>query len=69
EAIAKIESRDASTKDLSQNDSLAQVLGKEHPRRVRGLGSEPCLTKVFGHTSHRPVMGCRYMSIKRRYLN
>ncbi|MED6198699.1 hypothetical protein PIB30_069043 [Stylosanthes scabra] len=30
EAIADIESRDESTKELSQNDSLAQVLGKEH---------------------------------------
>ncbi|MED6150154.1 hypothetical protein PIB30_069677, partial [Stylosanthes scabra] len=51
EAIAEIESQDASTKDLSQNDSLAQVLGKEHPGRVRGLGSGPCPTKVFGNTS------------------
>ncbi|MED6135161.1 hypothetical protein PIB30_043594, partial [Stylosanthes scabra] len=39
EAIAEIESRDASTKELSQNDSLAQVLGKEHPGRVHGVGS------------------------------
>ncbi|MED6187342.1 hypothetical protein PIB30_075489 [Stylosanthes scabra] len=31
EAIVEIESRDPSTKELSQNDSLVQVLGKEHP--------------------------------------
>ncbi|MED6112463.1 hypothetical protein PIB30_061963 [Stylosanthes scabra] len=35
EDIAEIESMDTSTKELSQNDSLAQVLGKEHPGRVR----------------------------------
>ncbi|MED6109292.1 hypothetical protein PIB30_032058 [Stylosanthes scabra] len=35
EAIKVIESCDESTKELSQNDSLAQVLGKEHPGRVR----------------------------------
>ncbi|MED6181499.1 hypothetical protein PIB30_019753 [Stylosanthes scabra] len=34
ESIAEIESRDASTKELSQNDSLAQVLGKEHLGRI-----------------------------------
>ncbi|MED6160618.1 hypothetical protein PIB30_053106 [Stylosanthes scabra] len=48
EAIAEIESRDASTKELSQNDSLAQVLGKEHPGRVRGLSSGPSPTQLFG---------------------
>ncbi|MED6168955.1 hypothetical protein PIB30_016642 [Stylosanthes scabra] len=57
EAIADIESRDESAKELSQNDSLAQVLGKEHPRRVRGVGSEPCPTKVFGSTSQQSSYG------------
>ncbi|KAL4293520.1 hypothetical protein AHAS_Ahas18G0136300 [Arachis hypogaea] len=41
EAIELIKSQDPSSKEFSQNDSLAQVLGKEHPGRVRGLG--------FGH--------------------
>ncbi|KAL4293263.1 hypothetical protein AHAS_Ahas18G0110600 [Arachis hypogaea] len=47
EAIEHIESQDASSKELSQNDSLAQVLEKEHPRRVRGLGFRPCPTQFF----------------------
>ncbi|MED6155918.1 hypothetical protein PIB30_009981 [Stylosanthes scabra] len=51
EALAEIESRDASTKELSQNDSLTQVLGKEHSGRVRGLGSGPSPTQLFGQTS------------------
>ncbi|MED6193214.1 hypothetical protein PIB30_017180 [Stylosanthes scabra] len=57
EAIAEIESRDTSTKELSQNDSLAQVLGKEHPGRVRGLGSGPSPTQLFGHTSQSSCHG------------
>ncbi|RYR43607.1 hypothetical protein Ahy_A08g040026 [Arachis hypogaea] len=47
EAIEHIEGQDASSKELSQNDSLAQVLGKEHLGRVRGLGSRPCPTQCF----------------------
>ncbi|MED6199136.1 hypothetical protein PIB30_073117 [Stylosanthes scabra] len=46
EAIKVIESCDQSTKELSQNDSLAQVLGKEHPRRVRGMAAGPCPTQI-----------------------
>ncbi|MED6201455.1 hypothetical protein PIB30_095190 [Stylosanthes scabra] len=38
-----------STKELSQNDSLAQVLGKEHPGRVRGMGAGPCPTQIIKH--------------------
>ncbi|RYQ87495.1 hypothetical protein Ahy_B09g095013 [Arachis hypogaea] len=47
EAIEHIEGQDASHKGLSQNDSLAQVLGKEHPGRVRGMGFGPCPTQCF----------------------
>ncbi|XP_020958613.1 uncharacterized protein LOC107644376 [Arachis ipaensis] len=47
EAIEHIEGQDASNKELSQNDSLAQVLGKEHPGRVCGLGFGPCPTQCF----------------------
>ncbi|MED6207435.1 hypothetical protein PIB30_035825 [Stylosanthes scabra] len=57
EAIAEIESRDESTNKLSQNDSLAQVFGKEHPGRVRSVGSGPCPTNVFGSASQRPSYG------------
>ncbi|RYR19299.1 hypothetical protein Ahy_B03g064053 [Arachis hypogaea] len=52
EAIANIESQDEFSKNLSQNDSLAQVLGKEHPgRRVHALGAGPCPTQVFGNAA------------------
>ncbi|RYR57369.1 hypothetical protein Ahy_A05g023104 [Arachis hypogaea] len=47
EAIEHIEGQDASNKELSQDDFLAQVLGKEHPRRVRGLGLGPRPTQYF----------------------
>ncbi|MED6108988.1 hypothetical protein PIB30_029329 [Stylosanthes scabra] len=50
ESIAGIESRDESAKELSQNDSLAQVLGKEHLGQVCGVGLGPCPTKLFGST-------------------
>ncbi|RYR27838.1 hypothetical protein Ahy_B01g051900 [Arachis hypogaea] len=44
---------DGSSKNLSQNDSLAQVLGKEHPGRVRALGAGPCPTQVFGNADEQ----------------
>ncbi|MED6111740.1 hypothetical protein PIB30_055077 [Stylosanthes scabra] len=47
EAIKVIETCDPSTKELSQNDSLAQVLGKEHPGRLRGMGAGPCPTQMI----------------------
>ncbi|RYR05011.1 hypothetical protein Ahy_B06g084839 [Arachis hypogaea] len=54
EAIANVERQDGSCKHLSQNDSLAQVLGKEHPGRVRALGAGPCPTQVFGNAAGQP---------------
>ncbi|RYR35286.1 hypothetical protein Ahy_A10g050440 [Arachis hypogaea] len=53
EAIANVERQDESSKHLSQNDSLAQVLGKEHPGRVRALGAEPCPTQVFDNAARQ----------------
>ncbi|RYR29111.1 hypothetical protein Ahy_B01g053412 [Arachis hypogaea] len=47
EAIELIESQDPSSKEFSQNDSLAQVLGKEHPGRVCGLGIGTCPSRCF----------------------
>ncbi|KAL4294384.1 hypothetical protein AHAS_Ahas18G0222700 [Arachis hypogaea] len=47
EAIEFVESQDPSSKEFSQNDSLAQVLGKEHPGRVRGLGIGTCPSRCF----------------------
>ncbi|RYR62771.1 hypothetical protein Ahy_A04g020518 [Arachis hypogaea] len=46
-AIEHIESQDPSSKEFSQNDSLAQVFGKEHLGRVCGLGFSPCLSQCF----------------------
>ncbi|RYR28573.1 hypothetical protein Ahy_B01g052719 [Arachis hypogaea] len=54
EAIANVERQDESSKHLSQNDSLAQVLGKEHPGRVCALGAGPCSTQVFGNAAGQP---------------
>ncbi|MED6113492.1 hypothetical protein PIB30_071296 [Stylosanthes scabra] len=51
EAIKVIESCDQSTNELSQNDSLTQVLGKEHPGRVRGMGAGPCPTQMINHAT------------------
>ncbi|RYR16280.1 hypothetical protein Ahy_B04g073279 [Arachis hypogaea] len=47
EAIELIESQDSSNKEFLQNDSLAQVLGKEHLGRVRGLGIGTCSSQCF----------------------
>ncbi|RYR13335.1 hypothetical protein Ahy_B04g070388 [Arachis hypogaea] len=52
-AIVNLERQDESSKYLSQNDSLAQVLGKEHPGRVRALGAGPCPTQVFDNTARQ----------------
>ncbi|MED6195501.1 hypothetical protein PIB30_038447 [Stylosanthes scabra] len=53
EAIQVIESCDQSTNELSQNDSLAQVLRKEHLGCVRGMGARPCPTQIIKHgTQH-----------------
>ncbi|MED6148771.1 hypothetical protein PIB30_055973 [Stylosanthes scabra] len=49
EAIQEIEGCDQSYKELFQNDSLAQVLEKEHPVRVRGVGAGPCPTQIINH--------------------
>nr|XP_025684912.1 uncharacterized protein LOC112785684 [Arachis hypogaea] len=54
ERIAKIEQHDESSRLLSQNDSLAQALGKEHPGRVRGIGIGPTTSQVFGTISLQP---------------
>ncbi|KAL4321876.1 hypothetical protein AHAS_Ahas14G0154300 [Arachis hypogaea] len=47
EKISEIEQLDESTRILSENDSLAQALGKEHPGRVRGMGHGPTRSQLF----------------------
>ncbi|RYR35760.1 hypothetical protein Ahy_A10g050875 [Arachis hypogaea] len=46
---------DESFKHLLQNDSLAQVLRKEHPGRVCALSAGPCPTQVFGNAAGQPL--------------
>ncbi|RYQ85474.1 hypothetical protein Ahy_B10g105046 [Arachis hypogaea] len=57
ERIEAIEQRDESSRLLSQNDSLAQALEKEHLGRVRGMGLGPTSSQVFGMNSHQPSNG------------
>ncbi|RYR59923.1 hypothetical protein Ahy_A04g017055 [Arachis hypogaea] len=51
EAIAIIESQGGTSKEISVTGSLAQVLGKEHSGRVRGLGFGPCQTEIVRKTT------------------
>ncbi|RYR10738.1 hypothetical protein Ahy_B05g079216 [Arachis hypogaea] len=53
--ISEIEQLDESTRILSENDSLAQALGKEHPGRVRGIGHGPTPSQLFRPRSQPPV--------------
>ena len=57
ERIEAIEQGDESSGLLSQNDSLAQALGKEHPGRVRGMVLGPTSSQVFGMNSHQSSNG------------
>ncbi|KAL4274259.1 hypothetical protein AHAS_AhasUnG0010900 [Arachis hypogaea] len=57
EAIEHIESQNPSSKEFSQNDSLAQVLEKEHPRRVRGLSFGLCPSQCFRNTPQQSDYG------------
>ncbi|XP_060186727.1 uncharacterized protein LOC132616141 isoform X3 [Lycium barbarum] len=53
EQTERIESQDGVSKKISEFDSLAQVLGKEHAGRVRGVGYGPTPTQVFGQTAYQ----------------
>ncbi|KAJ1381946.1 hypothetical protein SESBI_44680 [Sesbania bispinosa] len=53
EKICEIESLDTTPTNVSPNDSLGQVFGKEHPGRVRGMGIGVCPTQVFGYSHQR----------------
>jgi len=55
EKIQAYESTSSSfiSKNISSNDSLAYALGsQEHCGRVRGLGLDPCPSKVFGSNTY-----------------
>ncbi|XP_020970133.1 uncharacterized protein LOC110268366 [Arachis ipaensis] len=55
EKISELEQLDESTRILSENDSFAQALGKEHPGRVRGMGHGPTPSQLFRPSSQPPV--------------
>ncbi|RYQ86283.1 hypothetical protein Ahy_B10g105955 [Arachis hypogaea] len=55
EKIFEIEQQDETTRILSENDFLAQALGKEHPGRVRGIGFGPTPSQLFRPSSHPSV--------------
>ncbi|MED6209414.1 hypothetical protein PIB30_054422 [Stylosanthes scabra] len=59
EKIMDIEQRDESSRLLSQNDSLAQVLGEEHPGRVRGMGFGAIPSRLFGRNSQQTGGGAQ----------
>ncbi|XP_020964334.1 uncharacterized protein LOC110265618 [Arachis ipaensis] len=65
EAIANIESQDGSSKEISLTDSLAQVLGKEHSGRVRGLGFGPCPTELIHNTTQQSNSGVQIEEYQR----
>ncbi|RYR66773.1 hypothetical protein Ahy_A03g012831 [Arachis hypogaea] len=56
EKIETIEQCDESSKLLSQNDSLAQTLEKEHPGRVRGMGLGPTSSQFFERKETQRVL-------------
>ncbi|XP_020990253.2 uncharacterized protein LOC110277473 [Arachis duranensis] len=66
ERIEEIEQQDESARMLSQNDSIAQVFGKEKPGRVRGMGFGPTPSQLFGSNSHAPVNGVQLEETQRR---
>lgn len=51
--IAEIENQGNAPTQVSPNDSLGQVFGKEHSGRVRCVGDGLCPTQVFGPTNPR----------------
>ncbi|KAF7826633.1 mucin-1-like isoform X2 [Senna tora] len=53
EKIIELENQGTISAQISEQDSVGQVLGKEHPGRVRGLGFGPTPTQVFGLSTTR----------------
>ncbi|KAL4306423.1 hypothetical protein AHAS_Ahas16G0176800 [Arachis hypogaea] len=62
------EQQDESSRLLSQNDSIAQVFGKEKPGRVRGMGAGPTPSQLFGPNSRALVNGVQIEETKRKLL-
>ncbi|XP_016206717.1 uncharacterized protein LOC107647107 [Arachis ipaensis] len=55
EKISEIEQLDETTRILSENDSLAQALSKEHSGRVHGIGFGPTPSQLFRPSAQPPV--------------
>ncbi|RYR66467.1 hypothetical protein Ahy_A03g012454 [Arachis hypogaea] len=53
--ISEIEQLDESTRILSENDSFAQALGKDHPGRMCGMGHGLTPSQLFRLSSQPPV--------------
>ncbi|RYQ90827.1 hypothetical protein Ahy_B09g096812 isoform L [Arachis hypogaea] len=68
EKIEEIEQQDESSRMLSQNDSIAQVFGKEKPGRVRGVGFGPTPSQLFGPNSHASGNGVQQEETQRKLL-
>ncbi|XP_025679848.1 uncharacterized protein [Arachis hypogaea] len=68
ERIEEIEQQDESSRVLSQNDSIAQVFGKEKPGRVRGVGFGPTPSQIFGPNSHGSGNGVQLEETQRKLL-
>ncbi|RYR77908.1 hypothetical protein Ahy_A01g002609 [Arachis hypogaea] len=68
ERIEEIEQQDESSRMLSQNDSIAQVFEKEKLGRVRGMGSGPTPSQLFGPNSHAYGNGVQQEETQRKLL-
>ncbi|XP_020999535.1 uncharacterized protein LOC110281544 [Arachis duranensis] len=68
ERLLEIEQEHESSRVLSQNDSLAQVFGREKPGRVRGVGLGPTPSQLFG-TNLRPSVNRVLEEETQRKLN
>jgi len=53
EKIIEIENHGTTSVEISPNDSLGQVFGKEHPGRVRCVGDRVCPSQIFGSSNPR----------------
>ena len=52
EKMAAIESQGLASQSIGPQDAFGQVMGPEHPGRVRGLGLGPVPSRVFGSFTH-----------------
>ncbi|RYQ92921.1 hypothetical protein Ahy_B09g099161 [Arachis hypogaea] len=68
ERLLEIEQQDESSRVLSQNDSIAQVFGREKSGRVRGVGFGPTPSQLFG-TNLQPSVNRVQVEETQRKLN